>query len=273
MMEQSVDITFFWWALLGFGLSSLLHIVFLVIDRKEIGSAASVSMGAALGLMTAAIIARTIKVGHLPVTNMFEYMSMFAWAAALFYFVFSFLYRQPVVGAFVSQLVFMLIVSASLLPKEPNMQLVPALQSVWLQIHVTLAALGEAAFAVAFSANCMFFLKRTFPESRFGRHLPSFDRLDTVSHKAIIIGYPLFTVGALFAGAIWAEQAWGSFWSWDPKEVCSLVVWLIYTTYFHLRFLHGWRGGRSALVSMIGFCAAVLTFFANIFLGGLHSYT
>ncbi len=274
-MASTLDVTLFWWALIGFGLSSLLHIAFLVANRKVIGTIASVVMAGATCALSAAIVVRANAVGHLPVTNMFEYMSIFAWAGALFYFLFVYFFRQRAVGAFVAPVVFMLIVSASLLPKGANAQLVPALQSVWLQIHVTLAALGEAAFAVAFAANCMFFIKKLLASGAdstgFRSRLPAFDQLDLVSHKAIIIGYPIFLVGALFAGAIWAEQAWGTFWSWDPKEVCSLIVWLIYTLYFHLR-LRGWRGGKSAVISMLGFIAAVLTFFANMFLGGLHAY-
>ncbi len=271
-MVQSTDITLFWWALIGFGVAALMHVVFLVSNKKVTGTIASVLMAVSFAALTAAITVRAVRIGHLPVTNMFEYLSIFAWSAGLFYFVFVYFFRQHIVGAFIAPVVFMLIVSASLLPKEPNMQLVPALQSYWLQIHVTLAALGEAAFGVAFAANIMFFMKKIFSPKVFGGRLPSYDRLDMVSHKAIIIGYPVFTVGALFAGAVWAEQAWGTFWSWDPKEVCSLIVWLIYTIYFHLRFLRGWRGSRSALLSIFGFAAAVLTFFANMFLGGLHAY-
>ena len=119
----------------------------------------------------------------------------------------------------------------------------------------------------------MYFMKKFIARGTFIDRLPQPDRLDLVSHKAIIIGYPVFTVGALFAGAIWAEQAWGSFWSWDPKEVCSLIVWLIYTIYFHVRFLRGWRGSKTAIISILGFIAALLTFFSNMFLSGLHSYS
>lgn len=270
---QSVDITLFWWSLLFFGMASLVHIGHLVLNKKIIATVAAFIMGAGAVALTAAIALRTKHIGHLPVTNMFEYLSIFAWSAAVLYFVFVLFFRQTLLGAFVAPVVFMLIVSASLLPKEPNEQLVPALQSIWLQIHVTLAALSEAAFGVAFAANVMFLLKKISSPGTFSERLPSFDRLDILSHKAIIIGYPLFTVGALFAGAIWAEQAWGSFWSWDPKEVCSLIVWLVYTLYFHLRLMRGWVGGKSAVISVIGFIAALLTFFANMFLGGLHAYT
>lgn len=270
---QPIDITLFWWALLFFGLASLIHIIHLVSDKKAVALVAAGMMAAGSAALTAAIAIRAFSVGHLPVTNGYEYLSIFTWSAALLYFVFVFLFRQHLLGAFIAPVVFMLIVSASLLPKEPNEQLVPALQSAWLQIHVTLAALSEASFGVAFAANVMFFLKKISSPGTFSQRLPSFDRLDILSHKAIIIGYPLFTVGALFAGAIWAEQAWGSFWSWDPKEVCSLIVWLIFTLYFHLRLMRGWRGGKSAVISILGFIAAVLTFFANMFLGGLHAYT
>jgi len=266
-----VDITLFWWSLIGFGAASLCHILFLVISRRPLYWCASGVMAAATVLLTAAIIVRAVAIGHLPVTNMYEYLSLFAWSAAFFYFVFVLGFRQYTVSVFIAPVVFMLIVSASLLPKEPNQQLVPALQSVWLQIHVTLAALGEAAFGVAFAANCMFILKKLVASGSFVKRFPSFDRLDIVSHKAIIIGYPLFTVGALFAGAVWAEQAWGTFWSWDPKEVCSLIVWFIFTLYFHLR-VRGWRGGKSAVISIAGFIAALLTFYSNMFLGGLHAY-
>ena len=159
-MTQPLDITLFWWAFLLFGFSSLLHIIFLVADKKLIGTVAGIVMGIASVVLTAAIIVRAKNVGHMPVTNMYEYLSIFAWAAALFYFIFVFQFKQQIVGAFIAPVVFMLIAGASLLPKEPNMQLVPALQSMWLQIHVTLAALGEAAFAVAFAANLMFLMKK-----------------------------------------------------------------------------------------------------------------
>jgi cytochrome c-type biogenesis protein CcsB len=271
-MAHMTDIPFFWAALIGFGAATLLHAAAIAAGRKAIGVAASAVMGIAAVALTAGIVLRAVRIGHLPVTNMFEYLSIFAWSAAMFYFVFVFIFRQQALGAFVAPVVFMLVVAASLLPKTPNQQLVPALQSYWLQIHVTVAALGEAAFGVAFAANIMYFLKKGLAPGPFTDRLPSSERLDLVSHKAIIIGYPLFMVGALFAGAIWAEQAWGSFWSWDPKEVCSLIVWLIYTMYFHLRFMRGWRGTKTAIISIIGFIAALLTFFSNMFMGGLHSY-
>lgn len=272
-MEHNVAMQLFWWAFLGYSLSCLLYIVFLVFEKRLISTLATLVMTLSFVLLTAALIVRSIIVQHLPLTNMFEYISLFAWFAAIFYFLALKMYKLQIIGAFFSIIIFMLMVSGSLLPKRMDMQLVPALQSYWLQIHVSLAALGEAAFTTAFVANIMFFLKKFLPQkSSFAHRLPQLATLDRISYKSIKVGYPLFTVGALFAGAIWAEQAWGRFWSWDPKEVGSLVVWLVYTAYLHARYVKGWQGTRAAVLSAIGFICTLLTFFANMILGGLHSY-
>ena len=106
----------------------------------------------------------------------------------------------------------------------------------------------------------------------FGKKLPNLKILDEISYKAISVGYPLFTIGALVFGAIWAHLAWGTFWSWDPKETGSLVVWLIYSAYLHSRYVKGWRGSRAAILAVLGFISALLTLVANLVLGGLHSY-
>ena len=97
--------------------------------------------------------------------------------------------------------------------------------------------------------------------------------LDEITSGTVKLGYPLYTVGALFAGAIWAEQAWGSFWSWDPKEVGALIVWLFYSGFLHARLQRGWIGTKSAILSLAGFAMILLSFFGNYFFGGLHAYT
>lgn len=267
------EIQFFWWSLIGYSIASLAYVNYLAFEKKKSASVATAVMAIAFILQTIGMVLRSLHAHHLPLTNMFEYISLFAWFAAIFYFVYLRIYHQEVLGAFISLTIFMLMVSASLLPKQVEMQLVPALQSYWLRIHVSVACLAEAAFAVGFAANIMYILKKTLSEkSRFGSRLPELVKLDRISYKAVTIGYPLFTVGALFAGAIWAEQAWGTFWSWDPKEVGSLIVWLIYSAYLHARITKGWRGLRAAVLSSIGFLCALLTLFANLILGGLHAY-
>ena len=98
------------------------------------------------------------------------------------------------------------------------------------------------------------------------------DILDEINYRAVSLGYPLYTVGALFAGAIWAEQAWGTFWSWDPKEVGSLLVWFFYSAVLHARYNRDWKGGRLAILSIIGTSMIFVTFYGNFFFGGLHAY-
>ena len=136
-----------------------------------------------------------------------------------------------------------------------------------------MAIFGEGAFAVAFGVSIMFliaeFLKK---RNKLPDKFPSMELLDDINYKSISIGYPLFTVGALIAGAIWAANAWGAYWSWDSKEVGALIVWIFYTVYLHARFVKGWQGSKAAWMSIIGFVVAILSFFGNIFLSGLHAY-
>jgi len=261
------DVLLFWVALLGYLGASVLYVLQIAVSKKWFGAAAFVTLVIGFVFHSAAIASRFAATGHPPFTGMYEYASCLAWAIVLFYLILQARQKAQNFGVFVSPLAFAVIVVASLFPKEMERQLVPALQSYWLQIHVTLAVLGEGAFAVAFASSIMYLVKE-----RGVKPLPSLETLDDLTYRAIVIGYPLFTLGALFAGAIWAWKAWGSPWGWDPKEVGSLVIWLIYSAYLHARVTAGWRGRRAAVLSIIGFSATIFTFISNLFIGGLHSY-
>ena len=168
----------------------------------------------------------------------------------------------------------MLMVMASLLPKEINQSLMPALQSYWLYIHVSLAALGSGSFAVACVISIVYLLNKSSKKgwSFLSKLNIDAELLDEINYKAVSLGYPLYTIGALFAGAIWAEKAWGQFWSWDPKEVGALIIWLFYTGYLHARRQKNWRGNRAAILSILGLLMVLLSFFGNYFFGGQHAY-
>jgi cytochrome c-type biogenesis protein CcsB len=146
--------------------------------------------------------------------------------------------------------------------------LVPALQNATLlTLHVATAVVAYGTFAVAFGAAIIYLLQT-------GRHiewLPAEEILDDISYRSIIIGFPMMTL-VIILGAVWADIAWGAYWTWDPKETASLVTWLIYGAYLHARTIAGWRGGRAAGLLILGFVATLFTFFSNLFLGGLHSY-
>jgi cytochrome c-type biogenesis protein CcsB len=270
---MTADIAFFWvvfWCYLG---ASILYVLGLALPRLRAARLGLWLMVVGFLAQTGALIARTAITGHTPISSMFEFANCLAWSVVLAHLIVSWKIRSDVLGAIVALVAFGVVVIASLLPKDPQTQLIPALQSYWLEIHVSMAILAEGAFAVAFAAGLLFLLKEKRAESAgFFARVPALDTLDRVSFRAVAVGYPLFTAGALLAGAVWAYEAWGAFWSWDPKEVGALIVWFIYTAYLHARLTHGWRGRRAAILAVVGFAVAVLSFLGNLFLPGLHSY-
>ena len=271
-----MDVTFFWIAFWLYFVGFLFFTLFIAFKARRISQLGSAAM--ILGFLphTAALVLRWVLSTHPPSSNMYEYMSLMSWTAVLAFIFVIARFKKAIVGAFVAPVTFMLMVSASLLPKDITQQLMPALQSIWLQIHVFLAAAGEGAFAVAFGVSIMYLVGRRLESSsmtELARRFPSLELLDEVNYKAISIGFPLFTIGALFAGAIWAHYAWGSFWSWDPKETGSLIIWLFYAVYLHARRHPRWQGTRAAWMSILGFIMALLSFFANMVVGGQHGYT
>ncbi len=165
----------------------------------------------------------------------------------------------------------MALASSPLMPKE-TAPLMPALQSYWLWLHVSVTLLGEAFFAIAFITSIMYFVAES--KNRKGVKTGiSAEKLDSISYRCIAIGFPLFTLGGIVFGMIWAYKAWGTYWSWDPKETWSLITWFVFALYLHTRIVMGWKGRRSAYVAILGFLAALFTYFGvNYILSGLHSY-
>ncbi len=148
----------------------------------------------------------------------------------------------------------------------------PALQSYWLPIHVSVVSLGSGVFLVAGVASILFLVKMYLPDNPFVQRLPDAQALDRLAYRTTIFGFPIFGFGVIF-GAIWAEEAWGRFWAWDPKETVSFVAWVIYAAYLHARSTAGWRDKRAAWINVAGFVAMVFNlFFVNLVTVGLHSY-
>ncbi|MGD8189150.1 c-type cytochrome biogenesis protein CcsB [Brevibacillus ginsengisoli] len=341
------------------------------------------------------VITRWIAGGHSPTSNMFEFMAFLAFCIILAYLIIARIYPVTVLGLFAMPLGVIILAYASVFPREVT-PLIPALQSYWLQIHVTTAALGEGILAVGFAAGLMYLIrtvnqnvkskstlwleivisvvlmligfilvitifgslnhKTTFEFPKYkadgtveqtlkvdyilpaiagptdakivspGLMNPLFEApswmegkdaarkfntmiwsvvsglilygvlrliarkrlaavlqptledidpelIDEISYRAIAIGYPVFTLGALIFAMIWAEEAWGKFWGWDPKEVWALIVWLFYSAYLHLRLSRGWIGTKSAWMSVAGFVIVLITLVVvNLVIAGLHSY-
>ena len=421
---NSPDLTLFWIAFLAYLAGFVLYSVYLAFKKENIAKIAMIAMILGFIPQTAGFFVRWVLSEHVPLSNMYEYLGLMSWMAVLCLFILVKLYKNHIFGGFIAPVTFMLMVTASLLPKDISQALVPALQSYWLTIHVTLAALGSGAFAVGCSVSIVYLLKKAsetdsgyftnkpavyttlfsmigFPVlfALFGKavgflptsmefglliggtvfnkqnwfftgiglaipfaavlwaylyikltdtkkyanygigifavtvadflvssliigilvkleiiflssqsawklfeffgatwvlSIPMFflmywilgiktkgffkkvninlNLLEEITYKTVSLGYPLYTIGALFAGAIWAEQAWGTFWGWDPKEVGALIIWLFYSGFLHARKYKEWRGNRAAILAIFGLLMILLSFFGNYFFGGQHAY-
>lgn len=231
--------------------------------------------GIGFGIHTVNIVYRYVAAGHIPITNAHEATSFFSWCIILIFFILQFRYRIILLSSFIMPVVFVLMLSSSMLPREIK-PLSPVLQSYWLGIHTILAFLGNAAFALAFGIGFMYLVQEHYVKSkRLGglfERLPSLQILDEINYKLIILGFPLLTL-AIITGALWAESAWGSYWNWDPRETWSLITWFIYVIILHARFTAGWRGKRAALLSIVGFLTILIAFFGiKLLRKGLHVF-
>ncbi|MBI5098291.1 MAG: c-type cytochrome biogenesis protein CcsB [Nitrospirae bacterium] len=224
---------------------------------------------------TANIIMRYIKGGHIPVTSMHEATSFFSWSILILFFIHEFRYKLGLLSSFIMPIVFLLMFSSSIFPREIKV-LSPVLQSYWFVIHVILAFLGDAAFAMACGIGIMYLLQERNVKSKhltmLFQKLPSLQTLDEINYHLITLGFPLLTL-AMITGVIWANSAWGTYWRWDPKEVWSLITWLVYAIVLHLRLTVGWRGKKAAILSIVGFIIVIFAFFGiALILKGQHVF-
>ena len=222
----------------------------------------------ALAFLTASLTLRTIVVGHGPFANMYEFSVAFAWGVLVMYLYFEHRYHQPVLGLIALPVALGLLGYATTIPSTSE-PLVPALQNnLLLTTHVAVAIVAYGTFSVSFASAVLYLIQ---PEGGH-RRLPRLELLDEISYRAVVIGFPFLTL-VIVLGAVWAQVAWGSYWSWDPKETASLFTWLLYGAYLHARVVRGWRGNRAAWLLVAGFAATLFTYFGNLFFGGLHAYS
>jgi cytochrome c-type biogenesis protein CcsB len=267
--------TFFMLAFVVYFMAAFSYFAFLYSRKEKLALTGFWLAFVGLLFHTLALVMRTVQSGHAPFTNMYESLSFLAWASIFAYIIVEWKFRVRRPGAYILLIVIglMALASSPLMPKEAT-PLVPALQSYWLWLHVSVTLLGEAFFAVAFVTSIMFLVADS--REKKGRGSSSgltAERLDSISYRTIAIGFPLFTLGGLVFGMVWAYKAWGSYWSWDPKEVWSLITWFVFALYLHTRIVMGWKGRRSAAIAVFGFLAALFTYFGvNYLLAGLHSY-
>lgn len=256
-------------------LSAICYVVYLINARSAVGKIATASLTAGWVLHTAALVVRTVAAGRPPFLNLYEYVLSLTWGFVLVYLVAEFTTKKKQLGAFTVPLVTIFAFLATRLPTEVNPTM-PALRSAWRVPHIATAILAYSAFALAFGLAWMYLIRERVEKNEksfWATRLPSVKVLDQMIYRTLSFGFMMQTA-LLITGAIWAQFAWGRYWGWDPKETWSLITWLIYAAYLHMRVTMGWRGRKSAIVCIIGFIATMFTLFGvSLLLPGLHSYS
>jgi len=259
-----------------YGLSFLLFMFYYLTKREGVVIAGDIvaGLGAAAHLVALVIrwivSYRVLEDGHIPLTNFYESLIVFSLLLTLAYLVFRLKTKYLFLGAFMMPLPLLALAYASLAPEVERgiRPLIPALQSNWLTVHVLTCFFSYAAFAFSFVVAILYLWRKNREKSI----LPPIKTLDELIYRGILVGMPLLTIG-IITGSAWAHYAWGSYWSWDPKETWSLITWIVYALFLHTRLMAGWRGTRTAVLSVIGFIAVLFTFFGvNFVISGLHTY-
>ncbi|MFK5927380.1 MAG: c-type cytochrome biogenesis protein CcsB [Desulfuromusa sp.] len=256
-------------------LASILYLVSMVGKRQQAGRIGRWVLLAGVILHATCFGVRHSTVGGPPVTSLQESLAFFAWCLVLLFLLLDLRFHLSVMGAFAAPLAFLLMVASALSPNVV-VQLNPVLQSWLFPVHIVFAFLGNAAFALSFGAGVMYLVQnRMLKSKRFTgiyQLLPSLDVLDKVNYTCLSVGFPLMTLG-IISGAFWANTAWGTYWSWDPKETWALITWFLYAALMHGRLTIGWRGRKAAIFSIIAFMFLLFTFLGvNLLLSGYHTF-
>ena len=268
------------WMSVLFALATLAYWITLRATSDAAGALATGFTWSAVAMALVGLLARWYEsyligpdVGHIPISNLYEVFVLFCIITALLYLYYEARYRARQIGAFV-MLVIMAAVGFLLWytfdrGAHEIQPLVPALQSWWMKIHVPANFVGYGAFSIAAMIAVPYLL---VANGRLTRTLPSAELMDDLMYKAIAIGFAFFTIATIL-GAMWAAEAWGGYWSWDPKETWALIVWLNYAAWLHMRLIKGLRGRLLAWWALVGLFVTLFAFLGvNMFLSGLHSY-
>jgi cytochrome c-type biogenesis protein CcsB len=229
-----------------------------------------------------AVTTRGLAVHRAPWGNMYEFITALTCVAAIFFCYILVRYRAWALGVFVMGTVVIALGLAEALINTPAGPLVPALQSYWLSIHVTAMTLATGIFFVAAVLGVMYLVAERYrkrvaagkaePGNGLIARIPSAAQLDKLTYRTVVFGFPVWTFGVM-AGAIWADQAWGRYWGWDPVETWAFVTWVIYAAYLHARATAGWRGARAHYIQLLAFATLMINIFViQIFISGMHSY-
>jgi cytochrome c-type biogenesis protein CcsB len=274
-----VGLTVAYFCLLVAGMAYIVHLLW---RRRTIGCGATGVSFLGLVALSVGLILRGIESGHWPLASTYEFSLAFVWGILLVYLLLERVTGTREGGAFALPVAFLLYtyarfgIPASAQAPQP---LLPALRSLWLQLHAGTAAVAYGAFAVASGGGVMY-LAGEFASRQRGTGdtiFPSLQLSDRFTYWAVALGYPFLSL-AILTGAVWAQVAWGRYWGWDIKETWALIIWLIYTLFLHLRAIRGWRGRPVAVLAIVGFAVVLFTFLGvgwlarRVGLESLHVY-
>ena len=262
-----MDMLFFA-AILVYFAAMLAQLVATALKKDALTRPATLIYAAGLALHTGYTVWRGVSAGRLPLANQFEFANGFAWACAVLGLVLHARLKQNWVLTASAPVTFLVISYAAFQPMEIK-DIMPALRSTWFGLHIGSAIFSYAAFAIAGGLGVWYLL-----QAHRGADVKSIAlrQVDYMSYRMVCLGFLLLTV-VILSGAIWAEQAWSRWWSWDPKETWALIMWIIYALYLHQRLRMNWQGKRMAWMSLIALVCVLFTFAGvNLLLPGLHSY-
>jgi len=262
-----MDVLFFA-AVVAYFAATMLQAVGAAMGKEKLTRAARMVFAAGFALHSLFTVWRGIAAGRLPLANQFEFASGFAWSAALMGIVLFVRLRQEWIMTASMPVAFLVLSYAAFQPMEIK-ALMPALRSTWFALHIGSATFSYASFAIAggFGAYYLTMLRKGHAESE-----TRMKQADYMAYRLICLGFLLLTV-VILSGAIWAEQAWSRWWSWDPKETWALITWILYAIYLHQRMRMKWQGKRMAWFAVIAVFCVLFTFAGvNKLLPGLHSY-
>ena len=258
----------FFIALFAYFTATVLQFVGVSMKKENLNRTARFVLLFGFALHTAFSVWRGIAAGHVPLANQFEFASGFAWAAVVIGFLLDRRLQKEWLMTAVMPVAFLVLSYAAFQPMEIK-ELMPALRSTWFVLHIGSAIFSYAAFAIAGGLGVSYLLQLRKVRNETDESLV---QTDYQIYSLISLGFFLLTV-VIFSGAIWAEQAWSTWWSWDPKETWALITWIFYAIFLHQRMRMGWRGKRMAWMAVIALILVLFTFAGvNLLLPGLHSY-
>jgi cytochrome c-type biogenesis protein CcsB len=273
-----IELKLFWFVALLYGISFIIGIAYLISSRTDVGRALTWGLRITIIFHTILIIFRTFEGMRPPFQNLYESLSFFAWFANATYLYAQSRWREVHLPGFFIALIAMAACLYALLLRSPVIApLPPQLQSPWYEAHVITAFLSYAVFVVSFSVEVCYMKFKTSPEESPGIFGYMDNEFRRWTHRLVLFGFPFLTF-AIFSGAAWANDIWGRYWSWDPKETWSLITWTVYAIYLHSKTIGKWKDAPASFLNILGLICMFMTFLGVNYLPklfnipSLHTY-